>query len=281
MRINEFIKGFSLLLIAQRIVGLFPKLKKELWIAQINQKPEEYIRDKLKNSLMVALAMGVLTFFLVDKQGSSYLWIPVSYLIFFSIVFYTLINGAHTKVLKLRKEIDREVLFAGRFLLVKLNSGVPLINALTEASKSYGVANEYFKSIVHDIEMGTNMEDALQKAVTYSPSERMKKILFQITNALKIGIDVTQSLQATLEQIAEEQLIEIQRYGKKLNGITMFYMLGAVVLPSLGFTMFIVIASVINFQADKGLYVTLAFFLIIIELVFLSIFKAIRPNVNI
>jgi flagellar protein FlaJ len=258
----------------------FPELKKQLWVAQINKTPAEYIHEKLKAALMGGLTIGILTFFLVDKIGAPYILIPISILFFTTIFFSTLFKQAQTLVVKRQKDIDREVLFAGRFLLVKLNSGQPLINALEEASKSYGIANQYFKSILRDVDTGVPLEEALDKAVKYCPSNRMKKILFQINNALKIGIDVTQSLDSTLDQIAEEQLIEIQRYGKKLNSVTMFYMLGAVVMPSLGLTIFVIIASMMNIEANITLFASIAVGLIILEFIFMTVFKSIRPNVN-
>ena len=155
------------------------------------------------------------------------------------------------------------------------------MNAIIDASNSYGVANKYFKEIVRDIELGTPLEDALEKASRYSPSDKMRRILFQISNALKIGVDVTDFLEAILDEIAEDQLIEIKSYGRKLSGITLFYMLFAVVIPSLGITMLITVISLIHIQADSGLFIMVLFFLIIIEFIFISIFKSIRPNVNI
>ncbi|MBU1855270.1 MAG: type II secretion system F family protein [Nanoarchaeota archaeon] len=271
----------SLTSISQRVAHLFPELKKQLWIAQINQPVDEYVKEKLKSSLIAGLVMAILTFFLVDKMNKSYFLILFSFIVFFTIVFSTLMKTAKSKVMKRQKDIDREVLFAGRFLLVKLNSGQPLINALLDASKSYGVASKYFQSIIHEIDIGTPLEESLDKAIKYCPSSRMKKILFQITNALKIGIDVTQSLEAALDQVAEEQLIEIQRYGKKLSSVTMFYMLGAVVMPSLGLTMFVVVASMMNIEANMALFSVLTFFLILLEFIFMTVFRSIRPNVNI
>ena len=84
-----------------------------------------------------------------------------------------------------------------------------------------------------------------------------------------------------LGEIAHEQLVEIQRYGKKLNSLTLFYMLLAVVVPSLGITMFIVIAGLVSLSIGPSTFFVFAFFLLLIELVFLSMFKSIRPNVNI
>ncbi|MBW2990471.1 type II secretion system F family protein [Candidatus Woesearchaeota archaeon] len=256
-------------------------LKKKLILVGINKRPEEFMNQCLRNAIIVGLAVGVFGFFLVQKRGLPVLFIPFIATIFFFLSYTILLKSVDTKISKKAKEIDKDVLFAGRFLLIKLNSGKPLINSLMDASQSYGVANTYFKEIVRDIDLGTSLEKALEKATDACPSRKMKRVLFQINNALKIGIDVTQNLEAILEEISNEQLIEIQKYGKKLNSLTLFYMLLAVVVPSLGMTMFIVVAGLVSLNISASSFFVFIFFLLLIELAFLSIFKSIRPHVNI
>ena len=114
----------------------------------------------------------------------------------------------------------------------------------------------------------------------YSPSEKFGKILFHVNNSLRLGIDVAPPLNAVLEEITREQEIEIKRYGKKLNTLVIFYMLGAIVIPSIGMTIFIVLSSFINFSITASHFLAALFFIIIIELLFISLFKSIRPTVN-
>ncbi len=257
------------------------ELKKKLYMAALDMTPEDYVSKKIKSALQLAVMFGALSFLFVIKNHSSLL-IPLfvtglAYTIFFKVQM----KQVDSLIAKRRKEIDKDVLFAGRFLLVRLNSGMPLINALDEASKSYGVANKFFKEIVKDIDLGTPLERALDKAIDYCPSANLKKILFQISNALKIGIDVTDFLEAILDEIAEKQLIEIKRYGKKLNSISMFYMLFAIVMPSLGMTMIVVIASMVSINMNLTAFGFIVTLLIFLQIIFLVMFKAIRPNVNI
>ncbi len=267
--------------IASVLAAKNPLLKKQLKMAKVDKTPKEFVKFSLKNSFMMAMGMTVLIFFYLDKNQKP-LWylLPVFIILFY--FFYSFSSmQLKAKIIRRRKDIDRDVLFAGRYLLVKLNSGQPLINALIDASNSYGVASVYFKEIVRDIELGKPIEKALSDAAEYSPSDKFRKIIFQISNALSIGIDVTEFLDATLDEIAEEQIIEITKYGKKLNSITLFYMLFAVVLPSLGLTIFIVIASLGNINVDMSFFMVMLIFLIILQSVFLIIYKSIRPNVNI
>lgn len=263
------------------IASGFPDLKKKMRIGGIIGTPESYIEQAFRGAMFLSLGMAILTFFLALKFKMNIL-VPVGVFIFFFIALFSMnIKRIEIRMLNRAREIDKDVLFAGRFLLVKLNSGRPLINAIVDASNSYGVASKYFKEIVRDIELGTPMEDALSNAYRTTPSKRFKKILFQISNSLKIGVDITAPLEATLEEITQEQLIEIQRYGKKLNSIVMFYMLVAIVVPSLGITLFSIIASLIALNIDMGVFSIVLFALTLVQIMFIAVFKSIRPNLNI
>lgn len=265
----------------RELAAKHPELKRKLTIAHIDKTSEEYVKQMFTSALLlsVGVTFGV---FLFTQAFSITILVPLaSFVVSFYLLYLLFIRTVDVAIHKRAKDIDREVLFAGRFLLVKLNSGSPLINAIVEASHSYGVAASYFKDIVRDIELGTPMEEAIEKASRYSPSKNFQRIIFQISNALKIGVDVTHFLEATLDGIAEEQLIEIKRYGKKLGGLTMFYMLLAIVVPSLGITLFITVVSFLNVSMDMSLFMVILFALVIVEFMFITIFKASRPNVNI
>jgi pilus assembly protein TadC len=184
------------------------------------------------------------------------------------------------KIIQRQKEIDQEVLFVGQYLLIMLYSGKPLLNALIDTSKSYGLASKYIKEIINDIDTGSSLEDALETAMVYSPSEKFRKILFHVNNALKLGVDITNPLSAVLEEIATEQNIEVKRYGKKLNTIIIFYMLVAIVAPSIGMTVFIVLSIFIKLNISMIHFIVVIMFIAFMQTIFISVFKSIRPAVN-
>ncbi|MBN2422474.1 type II secretion system F family protein [Candidatus Woesearchaeota archaeon] len=262
-------------------MSLFPELDKKLKMAVIADSPKEFTKKSLKNALILSLGFSAMFFFLADKMGWSLAAVPLIFISFFLGIFFLGMKKPDAIIKKRGEEIDRDVLFAGRFLLIKLNSGKPLMNTLVEASQSYGVANKYFKEIVRQIELGTPMEKALDHASYYSPSEKFRKLLFQISNALKIGIDVTHNLQATLDEVVTEQMLEIKKYGKRLNSFTMFYMLMAIIIPSLGVTLFAILATITGIPIHNSFFFGMVFFIILIQLLFMSFFRSIRPHINI
>lgn len=265
-----------------RYVGRkLPYLKHQLLEAHMSISAQEFIARMLRISFIYAFMLSFMAIFPLQKAGMNPALALLAFPFLFIMLFGMQKNIPLAVIRKRAREMDNEALFAGRYLLIKLSSGRPLFNALIDASNSYGVASKFFKEVVDDITFGTPIEQALENAQNLSPSRSFQKILFQINNALRVGIDVTRSLESTLKEIESEQEIEIERYGKKLSTVAMFYMLAAIVIPSLGLTIFVVVASLLNFALNFAIYATLLVFIITIQLIFISVFKKIRPTVNI
>lgn len=266
---------------ADYLTKYFPNLQHDIKVAHIHKTPREYLHNVLKKTFMFGILLTILLFMLVHRMGWSWSVLLIGAFVIFSSGFW--FGMQQTKIVAGRRavDIDREVLFAGRFLLIKLHSGQPLVNALIEAANSYGVASRYFAEIVEDIELGTTLEEAIENAMTYTSSDSFRKILFQIHNALRLGIDVTQSLESVLEEITEDQLLAIERYGKKLSSVTLFYMLLGVVFPSLGMTIMTVLISFTNITLSLTMFMVIVFFVAVINFLFITVFKGIRPKVNI
>ncbi len=266
--------------LVNRIAARYPTLKTELRTAYLPYTPIEYLRNSLKFAVIYSSMITILFFFVLNKANLSLLFlVPIFIILLYFFFNYTLIR-IKARIRHKEREINKEVLFVGRYLLVKLYSGRPLLNALIEISNAKGVTAKYVKEIVDDITTGNTIEEALASAMIYTPSDKFRKILFHINNALQLGIDVTKPLESILKEITKEQELEITKYGKKLNTLVIFYMLAAVVVPSLGVAMFIVISSFVSLPIDLTVLLVFIFFIGIIQFVFIAIFKSIRPMVN-
>lgn len=266
--------------LANRLVPFFPKLKRQLRMAHLHYTPLQYVSQTLKTAFLYSALFGVLFFFIVQKAGLSKLLLPPIFLIIFILFFEYSLVKIKAKIKKRERDINKEVLFVGRYLLVKIYSGRPLLNALIETANSRGIGAKYIKEIVDDISTGSTIENALNNAMNYSPSDNLRKILFHINNALQLGIDVTRPLELVLEEITREQELEIKTYGKKLNTLIIFYMLVAVIMPSLGMAMAVVVSTFINFPIGLREMLIFIFFIMVLQFIFISIFRAIRPMVE-
>jgi flagellar protein FlaJ len=142
------------------------------------------------------------------------------------------------------------------------------------------VASKYFREIVDDINTGTPIEDALENAMEFNASSKLKRILWQLLGAIKTGAEVTQSLRSILAAITAEQIIEIKEYGRKLNSFMMFYLVMAVVAPSLGLTMIVILSSFLELAIDRSIFFVMLFFLVVVQTAFVVVIRASRPMVN-
>ena len=226
-------------------------------------------------AVFVSLMFSFIAFFILGFLKT----IPVLIVTFFGGIFF-FANYPKNIIRKREKEIKRNLLFAGRYLLIKIESGEPLFMSLIGVSKSYGAAGKAFREIVQDIQFGTSMENAIDNAIKYNPCKDLTRILWELSNSIKTGTDINKTLTSILEQISKEYILEIEKYGKKLNSLALFYMLLAVVMPSLGMAMFVVIGGLVGIPIERNIFLVVASFLVIIQFIFMSIFKTTRLSVN-
>ncbi len=259
---------------------LFPKLKKQLKTAHMNEEPRAFIQRILVLSSYLSLAFLIFFFFVFANSKVALYWLAVIFPAIYMVSFLFMMQLPSVTMNKRKKEIDMEVLFAGRYLLVKIESGTPLFNALTDASKSYGVMSKYFREIVDEIVSGVPIEEALENAREYTSSLKFKKILAELITSLKTGVDVGVSLRTILKSISNQQVLEIKDYSKKLNAYVTLYMILAVVLPSLGMTMLVVVGAFLSLELSLTFIIVAAGIMVFIELLFVSLFRSVRPAVN-
>jgi len=273
-------KAGALNTILQRISKAFPMLRMKLKQAGMDDKAEDFIKKTFLSAFYMTTGLVVMLFLLLAKfnvlKGAVFLIMPV---VFFVMFFY-MIRLPDVRITKKEKEISREIVFAGRFIIIELESGVPLYNAMVNVSKNYDVIGKYFKEITDKVDFGTSMEDALNDAVEFVPSNDFRKILWQMINSIRTGSDVAKSLYSVMEQITKDQLTEVNKYGKKLNPLAMFYMIVAVILPSLGMTMMIILSSFIHFELSLTILLALAGFLGFVQFMFIAMVKFSRPAIE-
>ncbi|MFH1181600.1 MAG: type II secretion system F family protein [Candidatus Woesearchaeota archaeon] len=265
----------------KRIARFFPGLGDRLMQAGLREKPEDFVR----NSLLIAfyLTTFVMVFlaiiFMRLKVAQWFLVFLFPMLFFF--LFITLVRRPDAIIKKRQRKFDQEIVYAGKFLVMELQSGIPVYNSMISVSKSYPVVGRFFQEIINKIDMGTPMEDALNESIEITLSKDFRKILWQIYNSLKTGSDLAQALNMTIEQIAAEQLIQVKEYGRKLNPLVMFYMAVAIIFPSIGIIMMIVFSSFFSVQINLVVLMIVAVVVAFMQLFFLSVIWGQRPAVGV
>jgi flagellar protein FlaJ len=262
--------------IARRIPNLKIKLKQ----GGMNISPEKFIKKTFLSAIYFTFG---LLFVLGAFMFRTDIFIPVMVLatpVIFFFMFSYFLRLPDVKARKVNSEINTEIVDAGRFLLVELESGVSLYDSLKGIVNNFKYTGKYFKKIVVSVDHGTSIEEAITHVLEYTPSKDFRRILWQIINSLKTGADVSEGLKGVVEQISQEHLISVRRYGRKLNPLSMFYMIIAVIVPSLGITMLVVFSSLLSIQIDFAILMTIALILVFVQYLFLAIVKSSRPAIN-
>lgn len=259
------------------IASKFPNLKLYLEQAQINKKPEDYVKNVVILTLITTFGIVLSVLFILIKSEKNlllmFLFIPLPF-----ILFYFFMSSPKFRAKKRVTDIDSEVVYAGRYLLVELSAGVPLFNALINVSQSYEKIGRHIQDIIRRVEVGKPLDTAINEVIEITPSANFRKMMWQIMNSLRTGADVSQALESITEQISKEQLIEFKTYERKLNPLVMFYLMLAVILPSLGITMLSLLSTFLGIQLSFGGLIGIAIFLAFVQFMFLNIIRSSRPG---
>lgn len=243
---------------------------------------EEFIKKTFLSSAYITIAIFLIFFLFFSRLPikTKLLTLIIGVPAVFMLLFFYLMKIPDAKIKSMEKEINKEIIFAGRFLIIEIESGVSLYQAMINIGKSYEVVGGYFREIIEKVKVGTTIEVAINEAVENVPSANLRKILWQILNSQKTGSNISTSINAVIEQIIREQQIEVKEYGRKLNPLAMFYMMVAVIIPSLGMTMLVVLATFIGFNLSIGVLLSIVGVLGFIQFMFVAIIKSSRPPVD-
>lgn len=179
------------------------------------------------------------------------------------------------------KYLERNLLFALRSILVQIRSGVPIFNAMVSvAMEDYGPISAEFKTVVEKVNAGTPVVEALEELAVRNPSVYFRRVLWQLVNGMKSGSDVGNNISDSIKSLSKEQLVEIKRYQSTLNPLAMMYMMVAVIMPSLGITMLIILSTFPGMEeiGNKRTFWGLFALIIIMQFIFMGIIKSRRPN---
>jgi flagellar protein FlaJ len=215
-------------------------------------------KTEILNSLIISLMSGL-------AIGSASM---------FFLLFYPKLSATR-KI----KDVDKNLSYVLHHILVEVRSGVPLYNCFVSIGKNdYGILSVEFRKIVNEINTGKSEVDALEKMTRDNPSFHLRRVMWQLINALKSGADVGSTMKEIVEHLSIDQRVSIKKYGSQLNPLALMYMMFAVIFPTLGITFLLVLSSFTGMQMDMelvlmGIMGSLVFF----QFMFVGLIKSRRP----
>jgi archaeal flagellar protein FlaJ len=269
------------------ISGIKPKkkttLEQNLRDSGVKITREEYLGICLRTFIFAfiifcAISTTVLAF--LSLRYFYVLAIAVSFLfagfIFFSQRIYPVI---YTN--KRQKNIERNLISALEDILIQINSGIPLFSVMVNVSVSdYGELSEEFKKAVKKINSGEPEVEVLEEIGRRNPSLYFRRTLWQISNGMKSGSDMTIVVKDSIKNLHEEQMIQIQTYGNKLNPLIVFYMLIAMIIPALSISFLTILSSMLSIEKNTTsmLFIGMFIMVFLMQIMFIGLIKSKRPT---
>lgn len=229
----------------------------------------------------VFLSVIVTTLLILFKAPSPFLLAFVIVLACSGFVSFSQFSYPRVYFNRKQKGLERNLMPALEDMLVQLSSGVPLFNILVNISISdYGEISSEFKKAVKRINAGTPQIEVLEELGEKNSSMYFRRTLWQISNGMKSGSDISTVIKGSLRLLNEEQIVQIQNYGNKLNPLIMFYMLVTIILPALAITFLTIIASMVGLNKNITMIMYGGLFLvtIFIQIMFLGAIRSSRPT---
>lgn len=263
--------------------NVFPFLKLSLKQTGSDLEPKEYLSMCIISTFFFFAFIFIFLFFILGTIGlENYVLIAITASVIFSLfVFLQQVMYPRIMIQKRVRDLERNLLPVLQNILVQLNSGVPLFDILVNISSSdYGAISEEFTRAVKEINAGRPQIDALEEMASKNPSLYFRRSVWQLVNGMKSGADMGGVIKEVIHSLSEEQVIQIQKYGGQLNPLAMFYMLVAIIAPSLGVTFVMVISSFVSPSETftKMIFWGIFAFAVFFQIMFLGMIKSRRPN---
>ncbi|MEM0359866.1 MAG: type II secretion system F family protein [Candidatus Diapherotrites archaeon] len=262
----------------------FPILKSQLKQADLNITAKEYIAIMVMLAAFYFMLSFGLIFLLVDR-----LWINppthpliITFLLALFSAFMVLVQLlAYPTIVVRRKvrEIEKNLVFALRTILVQLKSGISLYYAMkVVAEEEYGTLSQEFQKMMHKINAGIPQETALQEMADANPSPMFRRVVWQMVNGLKGGGDIEKIISESLHSLSRQQKIGIEKYGAQLRVLSLVYMMIGIIIPALGLAFLIVIGSFPKISISEPIFILLLVVIGIMEFMFIGLIKSKRPT---
>jgi len=211
--------------------------------------------------------------------------------IIFSVVFVGVITGLtflylifqpKIKIAKRARQIDNHLEYMLKDMQVQLSAGIPLFDTIVNIARGqYGECSLIAEGIVQEVQSGRSVVDVLDDVGMWSPSNFLRKVLWQIVNAVRSGADVVKALEAISNDIRVEKENKIKSYGQEMNLWGLIYLMAAVIVPSMGVTLLVILSSFLGeAKIDKSMFIGILVGLFIFQVIFLSFVSSKRPDIG-
>ncbi|MCX8197103.1 MAG: type II secretion system F family protein [Candidatus Micrarchaeota archaeon] len=232
--------------IGVKILAFYPSLRYDLRSIGIEAPPEYYCGLAFVStfiwSLLITLFVGIIS------SLNQTMLLPVRILTIFlsfsiSFLFFMVLHLAFPRIIakSIAAKIDHELIFAMRDMLIQVNSGIPLFNAIENIGNSnYKYVGPAFREVATNVKGGSSLLEELENMAIRTQSVYLKKVSWQLVTAIRAGANLSSTLRSIVKLLVDYQFSLFKSFNAELNFIILIYLMVAAVLPTIGTTVLVI-----------------------------------------
>ena len=262
---------------------IFEKLNLE--IDAKTSKNEENQLDEIRNIL--------LKYMLTKKFIGTLLIISIMLLLLTNLnifgIFLTITIMTYVFILyypSIKKErnysdLNQELPYALRHMGIELKSGKGLHDALIAISNAdYGSLSREFKRVLEEVKFGKPTEDSLLEMSRRVKSDGLYRAVQQIIGTLRIGGNLSDSLNIIANDITFDMQIKLKEYSQRLNSFILIYTFVAILTPVIGLIMLMAGSTVMGDIIPSSILLVIYSIFFPIIVMFMGVFiKKLEPKI--
>ena len=164
---------------------------------------------------------------------------------------------------------------------IELKAGMGLHDALiTIRNANYGSLSREFNRVLEEVKFGKSTEDSLLEMSQRVKSEGLSRAIQQIVGTLRVGGNLSNSLEIIAQDISFDMQIKLKEFSQKLNSFILIYTFIAILAPVISLIMLMAGSTVMgDIISSELLFVIYGIFFPLI-VIFMGLFiKKLEPKI--
>ncbi len=203
-----------------------------------NETQLDKLRENLLKIMLTRYAIAILLISIISLTLLTTLELAG---IFSIIVFMTYVFILYYPQIKEQRnysDITQELPYALRHMGIELKSGKGLHDSLrTIKNSNYGSLSDEFNRVLEEIKFGKTTEDSLIEMAHRVKSDGLSRAIHQIISTLRVGGNLSNSLNIIAKDITFDMHIKLKEYSQKLNSFILIYTFIAILTPVISLIM--------------------------------------------
>ena len=241
--------------------------------------------DNLRNALLPYLltktSIGIFLLVLALSLLFSSLEITSMILVVVVMIYIFILYYPKIKEQKNYSDINQELPYALRHMGIELKSGKGLHDSMvTIKNANYGSLSREFNRVLEEVKFGKSTEDSLLEMSHRVKSDGLTRTIHQIISTLRVGGNLSGSLDVIAQDISFDMQIKLKEYSQKLNSFILIYTFIAILTPTISLIMLMAGSTVMGdvISSELLLIIYTLFFPMIV--MFMGVFiKKLEPKI--